>query len=88
MGLLWLLLILGLGALAYFAIKGRIVRLREEIEQQLRKASQPRSSSLPSEDMVKCPQCGTYSAPSQTKNCGKPECPYKKPALNEAPRSP
>ena len=42
MGLLWLILILGLGALAYFAIKGRIVRLREEIEQQLRKASQPR----------------------------------------------
>jgi hypothetical protein len=78
MGLLWLLILLGLGALAYFAIKGRMVRLREEFEQALRKATQGRPrSSLPSEDMVKCPACGTYSAPSQTKNCGKPECPYK-----------
>jgi ribosomal protein L32 len=77
MGFLWLLILLGVGALAYFAIKGRMVRLREEFEQALRRASQRPKSSLPSEDMVKCPNCGTYSAPSQTKNCGKPECPYK-----------
>ncbi|MBL8781992.1 MAG: hypothetical protein JNL06_13745 [Alphaproteobacteria bacterium] len=78
MGLLWILILLGVGALAYFAIKGRMVRLREEFEQALRKATQGgRRSSLPSEDMVKCPACGTYSAPSQAKNCGKPECPYK-----------
>jgi hypothetical protein len=77
MGLFWILILLGVGALAYFAIKGRIVRLREEFEQALRRATQGRRSSLPSEDMVKCPTCGTYSAPSQTKNCGKPECPYK-----------
>lgn len=77
MGLLWLLILLALGALAYFAIKGRISRLREEIEQQLRRASRPRRSSLPSEDMIKCPACGTYSAPSQAKDCGKAECPYK-----------
>jgi hypothetical protein len=77
MGFLWLLILLGVGALAYFAMKGRIVRLREEFEQALRRASQRPKSSLPSEDMVKCPACGTYSAPSQTKNCGKAECPYK-----------
>ena len=78
MGLLWILILLGVGALAYFAIKGRMVRLREEFEQALRKATQARPrSTLPSEDMVKCPACGTYSAPSQAKNCGKPECPYK-----------
>lgn len=77
MGLLWLLILLAVGALAYFAIKGRIVRLREEFEQALRRANQGRRSSLPSEDMVKCPTCGTYSAPSQQKNCGKEGCPYK-----------
>jgi ribosomal protein L32 len=77
MGLLWLLILIGLGALAYFAMKGRIIRLREEFEQAMRKATQGRRSSLPSEDMVKCPTCGTYSAPGQTKNCGKAACPYK-----------
>jgi len=77
MGLLWLLILAGLGALAYFAVKGRIIRLREEFEQAMRKATQGRRSSLPSEDMVKCPTCGTYSAPGQTKNCGKAGCPYK-----------
>lgn len=77
MGLLWLLILLLIGAIAYFAIKGRIVRLREEFEQALRRATQGRRSSLPSEDMVKCPTCGTYSAPAQQKNCGKEGCPYK-----------
>lgn len=76
MGFLWLLILLGIGALAYFAIKGRMARLREEFETALRRATQGRRSSLPSEDMVKCPQCGTYSAPSQQKNCGKAQCPY------------
>jgi hypothetical protein len=77
MGLIWILILLTIGALAYFAMKGRIARLREEFEQALRRASQRPRSTLPSEDMVKCPACGTYSAPSQTKNCGKAECPYK-----------
>ena len=77
MGLLWLLALLALGALAYFAVKGRIVRLREEFQEALRKAQGRRSASLPSEDMQKCPTCGTYFAPSQQRNCGKPECPYK-----------
>ena len=76
MGFIWLLVLVGLGALAYFAIKGRMIRLREEIEQALRRGGQ-RRSSLPSEDMVKCATCGTYIAPSQQKNCGKPNCPYQ-----------
>jgi len=77
MGLLWLLILIGLGALVYFGVKGRIIRLREEFEQAMRKATQGRRSSLPSEDMIKCPTCGTYSAPGQTKNCGKQGCPYR-----------
>lgn len=76
MGFVWLLVILGLGALAYFAIKGRMLRLRDELHEALRRAGQRRGSSLPSEDMIKCPTCGTYVAPSQQKNCGKAGCPY------------
>jgi hypothetical protein len=76
MGLFWILILLAIGGLAYFAVKGRIVRLREEFEQALRRATQGRRSSLPSEDMVKCPTCGTYFAPAQQKNCGKEGCPY------------
>ncbi|MDZ4740652.1 MAG: hypothetical protein SGJ03_12210 [Alphaproteobacteria bacterium] len=78
---LWILTLLGIGVLAYFAIKGRIIRLRDEFQGALRRASQGPKSSLPSQDMVKCPSCGTYSAPSQQKNCGKQECPYKTPSL-------
>ena len=77
MGFIWLLIILGLGALAYFAIKGRMLRLRDELQEALRRAGQGRKSSLPSEDMVKCATCGTYVAPSQQKNCGKAGCPYR-----------
>ena len=77
MGFIWLLILVGLGALGYFAIKGRMIRLREELQEALRRAQQPRGSSLPSEDMVKCATCGTYIAPSQQKNCGKPGCPYR-----------
>jgi ribosomal protein L32 len=77
MGLLWLLILGAIGALVYFGVKGRIIRLREEFEQAMRRAGQGRRANLPGEDMVKCPTCGTYSAPTQVKNCGKPGCPYK-----------
>lgn len=77
----WILSLLILGALAYFAIKGRILRLQEEFKEALRRAQQGRKSSFPSEDMVKCATCGVYSAPTQSKNCGKPGCPYSKPAI-------
>ena len=77
----WILILLTIGALAYFAIKGRIIRLREEFQDALRRAQQGRKSTFPSEDMVKCEKCDTYSAPSQAKGCGKPNCPYAKPAI-------
>jgi len=77
MGLVWILVLIGLGALAYFAIKGRMIRLRDELQEALRRAGRRPASSLPSEDMIKCPACGTYIAPSQQKNCGKDRCPYK-----------
>jgi len=70
-----------LGVLAYLAIKGRIVRMQEEFQKALRRAQQGGKSSFPSEDMVKCPKCDVYAAPSQQKNCGKPGCPYSKPAI-------
>jgi hypothetical protein len=72
------LLILGLlGALIYFGVKGRIVRLREEFAEALRKAQGNRPKNLPSESMTECPTCGTYAAPGSQKNCGKQGCPYK-----------
>lgn len=79
--MVWILSLLLIVALAYFAIKGRIVRLREEFQEALRRAQQGPKSSFPSEDMVKCETCGIYSAPSQLKNCGKPNCPYTTPAI-------
>lgn len=78
---IWILSILALGTLAYLAIKGRIIRMQEEFRDALRRAQQGRKSSLPSEDMLKCPKCEVYSAPSQQKNCGKPGCPYSTPAI-------
>ena len=71
------LLILGvIAALIYFGVKGRIIRLREEFEAALRRANQGRKPQLPTEEMTKCPTCGTYAATGQQKNCGKPGCPY------------
>lgn len=72
------LLILGiLGALIYFGVKGRIVRLREEFAEALRKAQGKRPENLPSESMTQCKTCGTYIATGQQKNCGKNGCPYQ-----------
>ncbi len=72
------LLILGLlGALIYFGVKGRIVRLREEFAEALRRAQGKRPENLPSESMTQCKTCGTYIAAGQQKNCGKSGCPYQ-----------
>jgi hypothetical protein len=76
MGFFTLLILAILGALIYFGVKGRIVRLREEFAEALRRAQGKRAEKLPSESMVACPTCGTYSAPGQQKNCGKQGCPY------------
>jgi hypothetical protein len=79
--MVWILVLLAIGTLAYLAIKGRIIRLREEFQEALRRAQQPPKSSLPSEDMTRCGVCGTYSAPSQKKDCGKQGCPYTRPGI-------
>ena len=72
------LLILGLlGALIYFGVKGRIVRLREEFAEALRRAQGKRPENLPSESMTQCKTGGTYIATGQQKNCGKNGCPYQ-----------
>lgn len=80
-GMLLFFSLLILGVLAYLAIKGRMVRMQEEFQKALRRAQQGRKSSFPSEDMVKCPKCDVYSAPSQQKSCGKSDCPYSKTAI-------
>ena len=76
MGFFTLLILAALGALIYFGVKGRIVRLREEFAEALRRAQGKRAEKLPSVSMVACPTCGTYAAPGQQKNCGKSGCPY------------
>jgi hypothetical protein len=76
MGLFTLLILGLLGALIYFGVKGRIVRLREEFAEALRKAQGKRAEKLPSESMTACPTCGTYAAPGAQKDCGKSGCPY------------
>jgi hypothetical protein len=77
MGLFTFLILGLLGALIYFGVKGRIVRLREEFAEALRKAQGKRAEKLPSESMTACPICGTYAASGSQKNCGKADCPYK-----------
>ncbi len=78
MGLLSLFLLAGVGALIYFGVKGRMIRLREEFAEAMRRATQGGAKKpIATEEMVKCPTCGTYAVPTQQKNCGKPGCPYK-----------
>ncbi|MFN8947267.1 MAG: hypothetical protein ACK6DM_12650 [Alphaproteobacteria bacterium] len=79
--MLWILALLAIGTVAYLAIKGRIIRLQEEFQEELRRARKRPQSSLPSEDMTRCEVCGTYSAPSQKKDCGKKGCPYARVGL-------
>ncbi len=78
MGLFSLLLLAGVGALIYFGVKGRMIRLREEFAETMRRARQGNAKKpIATEEMVKCPTCGTYAVPTQQKNCGKAGCPYK-----------
>jgi hypothetical protein len=72
-----LLAVLAILAVAYFAIRGRALRFREQLQEALRRAGQRAQNQLPTEDMIKCPTCGTYIAPGQQKTCGRPDCPYK-----------
>jgi cbb3-type cytochrome oxidase subunit 3 len=80
--MLWLILAF-LGAVAYFAWRGRRERLKEAARELLKKAAQGQTHSAPKnsatpvavEDMRACPQCGDY-VPAGAKNCGKLGCPY------------
>ena len=71
-----LLVLAVIAAVIYFAVKGRIIRLREEFEAALRRAQGNTKKPIATEEMVKCPTCGTYAVATQQKNCGKPGCPY------------
>jgi len=64
-------------AVAYFAIRGRALRLREQLHEALRRGTERAASNqLPGESMIKCPACGTYCAPGQQRACGRTDCPY------------
>ena len=72
------LAVLAILAIAYFAIRGRALRFREQLQEALRRATERAATNqLPTEDMIKCPACGTYSAPGQQKSCGRADCPYR-----------
>ena len=69
---------LGILAVGYFALRGRAVRLREQMQDALRRAGERAASNrLPSESMIKCPTCGTYAAPGQQRACERADCAYK-----------
>jgi hypothetical protein len=65
-------------AVIYFAVRGRAERLREQMQDLLRRANERAASNrLPTESMIKCPTCGTYSAPGQQRACDRADCPYR-----------
>jgi hypothetical protein len=65
-------------AVAYFAIRGRAVRIREQLQEALRRATERAASNrLPTESMTKCSKCDTYSAPGQQRACDRADCPYR-----------
>ena len=72
------LVVLAILAVAYFAIRGRAIRFREQLQEALRRATERKATNqLPTEDMIKCPTCGTYSAPGQQRACDRADCPYR-----------
>jgi hypothetical protein len=65
-------------AVAYFAARGRAVRIREQLQEALRRATERAATNqLPGESMIKCPVCGTYSAPGQQRACDRADCAYR-----------
>ena len=71
------LVVMAILAVAYFAIRGRAIRFREQLQEALRRAGQRAQNQIPTQDMIKCPTCGTYSAPGQQKICDRPDCHYR-----------
>jgi len=41
-----------------------------------RRAKPPRATTIDAEDMVRCPTCGTFVAPTAAGGCERPDCPY------------
>jgi hypothetical protein len=73
------LAIVALIAFVYFAMRGRAERLREQMQDLLRRANERSAANrLPSESMIKCPTCGTYSAPGQQRACDRADCAYRR----------
>jgi hypothetical protein len=65
-------------AVAYFALRGRAIRLREQLQEALRRATERAASNqLPGESMIKCPTCGIYAAPGQQRACDRADCTYR-----------
>jgi uncharacterized protein len=56
---------------------GRVAQIRKEAAKRAEAESrETRMRAMPSEDMVRCPSCGTYVAPRAARACGRSDCPY------------
>jgi hypothetical protein len=53
----------------------RVELLRKEAAARAA-SGQGRMRPTASEDMVRCPSCGTYVAPRAARACGRADCPY------------
>lgn len=61
----------------------KLVRRLNAAERALRRratsdAEARSAGSASAQDLVACPQCGTYMSPDASKSCGRARCPYGK----------
>lgn len=56
----------------------KLVRRLNAAERALRQRTAPDTDTPVAQDLVACPQCGTYVAPNSGKSCGRARCPYGK----------
>ena len=74
-----LLVLAAIIAAVWYGFKwvGRVEELRKEALRRAEAgAREQKMRSTPSEDMVRCPSCGTYVAPRAARSCGRSDCPY------------
>lgn len=62
-----------------FKYRARVEAIRRSVREEIARrqaATSPRGPSRPTEDLVKCPECGAFVAAVGATNCGKPQCPW------------
>jgi hypothetical protein len=76
---MWLYAVLAaLAVLAYFAMTGRAVRLREGARRNadLARKTVATSPRMEAEDLVSCPVCHMFVPQGQASACGREGCPF------------